>query len=201
MKRRRPSRRPSRPIAVRSRRRTGPRSGIIKNMKKGQNFWIWAAVVLVAIIAALAFAFGSFGNPSGAPGTPLHFTKIDPGALPPGAPLGAVSVAGLPPTFPAGLVPDPTAILTVLNGLPGTSTAPQAVPANEYTITWNTASSSQALANFYKNYFSVHDWTIAHQGATSTIQYFVASMASSTLVVSLSAEAGGTQVMIDYVAS
>ncbi len=158
---------------------------------------IIAAVVLVAVIV-LIYALSSQKTSNEQRG--LRFTKIDPSALPPGAPLGAVTAAGLPPSFPKGLAIDPNAVMTVLNGLPfTTSTAPKAHPANEYTLAWVSTSSPSALFTSYENYFNKNRWAIANKSSTATTPYFDATMASSTaLVVLIPGANNNTRIVVDY---
>ncbi|HUZ93201.1 MAG TPA: hypothetical protein VNG29_04365 [Candidatus Paceibacterota bacterium] len=172
-------------------------------MKVGRkNFWILLAAIVAVTLLAVFFAARPPVGTGSKPNTvvvPLHFTKIDPNALPPGAPLGAVTSAGLPSSFPKGLVMGTDAVMTVLNGLPSTSTAPHAAPANEYTLTWSAASSASSLFASYKDYFDKNGWTVAYEDSASSSAYVQATMASSTALVVMIPDGSGAQVTVDYV--
>ncbi len=156
-------------------------------MQDKQRYVVWAAVVLVLIIAAVFFGF------SGRRGVPAPTTTGPSGPAPTYAPKGEL-ISG----FPKELILDSAARV-------GNSySINYSASLNQYTAVWSSSSSAQTLLGKYQTYLSANGWTIP-AGAAKSGKYgasvYATNVSSVVNIAIAPAAAGkGSQVTISYVA-
>ena len=168
-------------------------------VKKEKWFLIGGAIVLAFILATLSILYSvkrsgtSSVTPYPLPG--MYFVKDAP----------------VPPDFPAGLILDNNAPISVafftpkdapgqeLSNIPSGTAKMIEETSQQEIVRWLSNDSIASLIDSYKKYFSDNGWVAVDDGAPSpNIHRLHGTFASFTVAISLSSQASGTLVTVSY---
>lgn len=146
---------------------------------------ILAAVVILIVIFIAAFVFKS--NPQG--GGPAGPTAAQVGVSPTYAPQGQLAAG-----FPTDLILDGKAKVSQSYSID------YAAAGNQYTASWDSVMSVQALFDAYKSYLPLHGWTIP-DGVAQIGKYgasLYGEQSGATANISIVPKGKGSHVVISY---